>query len=49
MEKFGYEDDPTNPKALEQFKDNFAQIGVYFESFSTKFITEEPKYTVTQM
>ena len=29
------------------FKDNFAQIGVYFQSLNTKLIYEEPKYTVT--
>ena len=28
------------------FKDNFAQIGVYFQSLNTKLIYEEPKYTV---
>ena len=28
------------------FKDNFAQIGVYFQSLNTKRIYEEPKYTV---
>ena len=28
------------------FKNNFAQIGVYFQSLNAKFIAEEPKYTV---
>ena len=28
------------------FKDNFAQIGVYFQSLNTKITKEEPKYMV---
>ena len=41
--RFGYENaSNTGPG----FKDNFAQIGVYFQSLNTKKIVEEPKYTV---
>ena len=29
------------------FKENFAQIGVYFQSLNTKLVQEEPKYTVS--
>ena len=29
------------------FKENFAQIGVYFQSLNTRWITEEPTYTVS--
>lgn len=28
-------------------KDNFVQIGVYFQSLNTKLIYEEPKYYVS--
>ena len=28
-------------------KENFIQIGVYFQSFNTKLIYEEPKYQVS--
>ena len=30
-------------------KENFAQIGVYFQSLNTKLIYEEPKYEVTNV
>ena len=30
-------------------KENFAQIGVYFQSLNTKLIYEEPKYEVTNL
>ena len=48
MQKFGYKHVASDPNSVEKFATNFAQIGVYFQSFNTRFITEEPKYTVTQ-
>ena len=31
----------------DEFWNNFAQVSVYFKSLNTKFIEEEPKYTVS--
>ena len=39
MKRFGSKD-------VQQFDNNFLQIGVYFGHLDTKFITESPKYTV---
>ena len=44
--RFGYENaSDTGPG----FKENFVQIGVYFQSLNTKKILEEPKYTVSNI
>ena len=34
------------PDVGSGFKDNIAQVGVYFRSLNTKLIKEEPKYGV---
>ena len=38
----------TKNQDLDEFKNNFAQISVYFKSLNTKFITEQPKYSVSE-
>ena len=44
--KFGFENmSDTGPG----FKENFAQIGIYFQSLNTRWITEEPTYTVSHL
>ena len=43
---FGYADLPDIGSG---FKDNIAQVGVYFRSLNTKLIKEEPKYGVINL
>ena len=38
----------TKQQNLDEFRNNFAQISVYFKSLNTKFITEQPKYSVSK-
>ena len=44
--KFGYE---NLTFVGSSFKDNFAQIGVYFQSLSAKETFEEPKFKVNDL